>query len=273
MSTPLVWAHRGAPLGQGKLPPENSLTAFRRAVAIGADALEFDLHPTKDGHLVVYHDLLVNHPTAGRVALSDLSLAEVHEIDLDGEGETIPTLRQVIEEFGESVPLVPELKSPDLATARGLDPVATLLTELEATGIFDRVIVQCFNGATLERLSHLKPGLPLLALYRHDQEVDFESIPGNARYLGIPMLKVFFQGHSLVEPARQHGRHIIPWREMALSENPEVFDRLGGFGVKAIMVDDAGAALAHYGRCATGYSCPTPRLEEPLQARRGRRPA
>ena len=50
--TPLVIAHRGASWDE----PENTLPAFRRAIEHGADYVEFDVHPAKDGRLVVVHD-------------------------------------------------------------------------------------------------------------------------------------------------------------------------------------------------------------------------
>ena len=74
---PLLYAHRGASLKC----PENTLPAFERALAAGADVLELDVHPTSDGVFVVSHD-----PTAERVAgvaraLADASWATVSSWD------------------------------------------------------------------------------------------------------------------------------------------------------------------------------------------------
>jgi glycerophosphoryl diester phosphodiesterase len=249
MKTPAVWAHRGAPLGRGTLPPENSLAAFQRAVDSGADAIEFDLHLTRDEHFVVHHDLLLDHPRLGLKAIPDLNLEELKEVALDESGERIPTLQQVVELLqGTSHPFIPELKTPDQARARGLEPVPLLCREIERLEIQDRVVVQCFNAATLDQLRSLNPSLHLLALYRHDQQVRLDQVPGQAEYLGLPMLPVFFFGRELVARAYEQGRKVVPWRDMALSENKEVFDRLAEFGVEAVMVDDADQALIHFGR-------------------------
>ena len=103
--------------------------------------------------------------------------------------------------------------------------------------------------------------------------MDLNHIPGQAEYLGLPMLKVFFFGRELVKDAKAQGASVIPWREMSVSENPEVFKRLHEFGVEAIMVDDAEAALAYYGRCTAKNPCLQPHnSEEPIQARRCRKP-
>lgn len=249
MDTPLVWAHRGAPLGLGILPPENSLSAFKRAAEGGADALEFDLHLTSDGHFVVYHDLTANHPGLGPTPIPDLTLSQVKELRLGDSEERVPSFEEVVSAFEDSsLPLIPELKTPDEARSRGLDPVSVFCREVERLEVSDRLIVQCFHASTLEELRVCKPELRLLALYRHDQLVDLEEIPGEAEYLGIPMLPVFFFGRRLVEKAHSRGVEVVPWRDIAVSENKEVFDRLAEFGVHAVMVDDADQALIHYGR-------------------------
>ena len=223
MTTPLVWAHRGAPLGLGTtLPPENSLAAFRRAVESGADALEFDLHLTRDGHFVVFHDLLADHPSLGPTPVPELTLGQIKEIRLGDSEEKVPTFEEVVEYFRDSGHLlIPELKTPDEARRRGLDPVTVFCRDVERLKVSQRVVVQCFHASTLDELRARKPELELLALYRHDQLVNLDEIPGRAEYLGLPMLGVFFK---------------------------EVFDRLAEFGVHAVMVDDADQALIHYQR-------------------------
>jgi len=250
VTTPLVWAHRGAPLGLGTtLPPENSLAAFRRAVESGADALEFDLHLTRDGHFVVFHDLLADHPSLGPTPVPELTLGQIKEIRLGDSEEKVPTFEEVVEYFRDSGHLlIPELKTPDEARRRGLDPVTVFCRDVERLKVSQRVVVQCFHASTLDELRARKPELELLALYRHDQLVNLDEIPGRAEYLGLPMLGVFFFGGKLVEKAHSRGTKVVPWRDMAISENKEVFDRLAEFGVHAVMVDDADQALIHYQR-------------------------
>ncbi|MBI4560644.1 MAG: glycerophosphodiester phosphodiesterase family protein, partial [Candidatus Rokubacteria bacterium] len=89
----LVAAHRGGAL----LWPENSLLAFRNAIALGADFLEVDAHPSRDGELVVIHDPTLDRTTTGAGAVRDRSLAELRALrlkDKDGKvtDQTIPTL-------------------------------------------------------------------------------------------------------------------------------------------------------------------------------------
>ena len=123
---PLVAAHRGG----ADLAPENTLQAFRAAQgpAIEAELIELDLHRAADGELVVIHDRTVDrvtgagsgcstlqdteHETFGSLAVADLTLAELQELDAGachddgserfpfrGTGVQIPSLRQVLEEL------------------------------------------------------------------------------------------------------------------------------------------------------------------------------
>ncbi|HDH09983.1 MAG TPA: glycerophosphodiester phosphodiesterase, partial [Chloroflexi bacterium] len=73
---PLVMAHRGAGLA-----PENTLVAFQKALDLGADVLELDVHATKDGEIVVIHDETVDRTTDGRGAVKDFTLEELKRLD------------------------------------------------------------------------------------------------------------------------------------------------------------------------------------------------
>lgn len=85
-------AHRG-----GIVPgtPENTLAAFRRAMADGAHVIEIDLRGTKDGAVIVMHDDTVDRTTNGHGRVADLTLAEVRALDAGG-GERVPTYEDVL---------------------------------------------------------------------------------------------------------------------------------------------------------------------------------
>ena len=102
MSRPLVIAHRGASGHE----VENSLAAFRAARALGADAVELDVHATADGALVVHHDEMVDatHHVAHSTA------RQVQELRLSN-GEPIPFLAQALEAAGAALEVFIEVKS------------------------------------------------------------------------------------------------------------------------------------------------------------------
>lgn len=99
MSRPQVIAHRGA----SAQAPENTLAAFRRALDLGVDAVEFDVHLSADGEPVVLHDPVVDRTTDGQGLVRDLPLAVLRRLDAGrwfGEafaGERIPTLAEALD--------------------------------------------------------------------------------------------------------------------------------------------------------------------------------
>jgi len=73
----LVIAHRGA---SGNAP-ENTMAAFRKAVALGATFIETDLQLSRDARFVAIHDATVNRTTNGQGAVHDMTLAELRRLD------------------------------------------------------------------------------------------------------------------------------------------------------------------------------------------------
>src|SRR5712692_7259512 len=93
----LLAAHRGGAL----LWPENSLLAFRNAVALGADFIEFDVHLSRDGEVMVIHDATLDRTTSGSGPVRDRTAAELKALRLkDRSGavtqEPLPTLDEVV---------------------------------------------------------------------------------------------------------------------------------------------------------------------------------
>ena len=101
----MIIGHRGA----AALEPENTLLSIERAMDIGVDAVEIDVHLSKDKELVVIHDATVDRTTNGTGPVSSYTVQEIKRLDA-GKGEAIPTLQEVIDLIGKRVMLVIELK-------------------------------------------------------------------------------------------------------------------------------------------------------------------
>lgn len=101
----MIMGHRGAKA----LEPENTLLSIRRAMEIGVDAVEIDVHLTKDKEVVVIHDSTVDRTTNGKGPIGSYTLEEIKKLDA-GKGEKIPTLEEVIEFVKDKVRLIIELK-------------------------------------------------------------------------------------------------------------------------------------------------------------------
>ena len=90
-SQPLVFAHRGG----CALAPENTITAFDNGLELGADGLELDVHLSKDGVVVVHHDVTLERTTSLAGPVADRTAAE-----LDGVG--VPRLAEVLRRYAET---------------------------------------------------------------------------------------------------------------------------------------------------------------------------
>ncbi len=112
------FAHRG--LWDAK-SPENSLAAFKKAVDAGY-GIEFDIHKTRDGHVVVFHDDTLVRMCGVEGRIEDKTLAELRELRLLGSDQGIPTLQELLALVDGRVPLLVELKGAALDTS--LCPVA-----------------------------------------------------------------------------------------------------------------------------------------------------
>src|SRR3989338_4292016 len=109
MTLTQTMGHRGA----AALEPENTLRSFRKAIEIGVDYVEFDIHRCKSGELVVIHDETVDRTTNGKGFVADLTLQQLKKLDA-GKGEQIPALQEVIDCCKGNVKMQIELKEPGL---------------------------------------------------------------------------------------------------------------------------------------------------------------
>jgi len=160
-----VHAHRG---GAG-LAPENTPAAFRGAIALGVDALEMDLHVTRDGEIVVIHDETLERTTDGVGSVAALTLKELKRPDAGVKfapsfrGERVPTLREVIalvKATGNTrIRLDLELKyHPDRpGTPEDFEP--RVLEILRETGFVLRVNIISFHHPSLATMKALEPGI------------------------------------------------------------------------------------------------------------------
>lgn len=156
-------AHRGA----SAQAPENTMAAFEKAIELGADVIELDLHVSCDGDLVVIHDETLDRTTDGQGPVHVRSLQELKRLDAGrwfGEGfagQRIPTLVEVLDRFAGKVPLALEVKAGS-AFFHGIEErVVSVLRERQ---VMSQVAVASFDHHALLRLKELEPCLRTAAL-------------------------------------------------------------------------------------------------------------
>src|SRR6201993_3287622 len=153
----LVIAHRGA----SGHAPENTLAAFKRAVALGAGFIETDLHLSRDAHFVAIHDETVNRTTNGQGKVHDLTLADLRRLDAGSwfgsefTGERIPTLEEILE-FSRKHDVVFYL---ELKPSGSWGGEHALVGALRTSGEIARTIVISFDATVLGALRKIEPTL------------------------------------------------------------------------------------------------------------------
>ncbi len=216
MPVPQVIAHRGA---SGERP-ENTLAAFARAVDLGADGIELDLHRSADGILVVHHDATL---ADGR-GIAELPWDALSRVRV--RGEPIPRLEQVFEVVAD-LAVHCELK--------GNDTVAATLEVLRRRPP-GRYAVHAFDHRLVEEARRLAPAIPRGVL-----EVSYPVDPtGAARAVDARDLWRHheFVDAALVAAAKSEGRRVIAWTV----NDPAQMMRLARIGVDAICTDQVALA-------------------------------
>lgn len=235
---PLLIGHRGV---RGSLP-ENTLAAFRRAFEAGLDGIEFDVQRTRDGALVLWHDLEAD----GR-RVTALSLAELRAIAPDVA--LLPELLELARAYPGTL-LNPELKLAGAGLrSGGLE--REVARALRAAGVEDRAVVSSFQPLALARLRLSAPELRTGLLYAGE----LPPLLRGGTLAGWLHVDALHPHHPLATPglmarARRRGLMVATWTV----NDPAEVARLVALGVDGIMADDpdelrraAGAAGAPTG--------------------------
>jgi glycerophosphoryl diester phosphodiesterase len=249
----LVHGHRGARARR----PENTLPAFRYALAQGVDVLELDVAVTKDDIAVVSHDPLVNSTICSGsrldIPIRTLTLAQVREYDCGGKrnprfadqqpvpGTRIPTLDEVFA-LGKGNAVQFNVETKIFAAKPELTPGPEEFTKLildcaRRNGMESRFILQSFDPRTLRVMKRLAPSVPRAALFEKQQ--DWMEV---AQEFDATILSPEFHlvTADLVAKAHAAGLQVVPWT----SNQPAEWAALVAAGSDAIISDDPAALIA-----------------------------
>ncbi|MBI3764479.1 MAG: glycerophosphodiester phosphodiesterase [Chloroflexi bacterium] len=249
-ASPLVLAHRGAL----RDAPENTLAAFRRAMALGADGVELDVKLTRDGVPIIMHDATADRTTDGTGRIADLTLAELKSLDagswfdVEFKGERVPRLDEAFEELGSRAIVNVELTN--YATSQdGLE--AKVVELIHRHNLSRRVILSSFNPMSIRRVKQLDPSLPTAIL----------TMPGLAIWLRRVWLAPFVPhearhpersevSEAYMRGCRRRRLRVNAWSPAELDDKPDEVRRLVALGVDGIICNQPEVVNAVLGRAS-----------------------
>jgi glycerophosphoryl diester phosphodiesterase len=236
-----IASHRGGAL----LWAENSRMAFEQTARLPVEQVEFDVHPSRDGRLVVIHDATLERTTDGTGAVCRHGWADLCRLTLKGSGgQRMLLLEEVIEIFRPtSINLRLEIKAgPDRVPYHG--HTARIVAALAAWGILERTALTSFQLGTVAEVPRHGVAMSHVWLVTPDLQTDIglEAVIGLARAQGVPMLGL--RGNRLDEAAvtrvRAAGLGIGGWACNDASLIAKMFD----LGVDVFTTDRPDLAVA-----------------------------
>src|ERR1044071_2487552 len=215
MNTPLIIGHRGA----SAVAPENTMAAFREAIAVGADGIEVDVRLARDGVPVVIHDGTLRRTGGLAQRVADLTWSEIAKVDVGSwfaqsfANETVSSLEELFRLFkSNDLTLYLEMKCESQVEYA---PLAEACCRLIAEyGLKERVLVECFQ---LPALRKIDSGIRTVALFEpsisNPSVLLDQSIINKAQDAGAVALALHHRlaRKSLVSKAKDAGMHVAVW--------------------------------------------------------------
>ncbi len=249
MSIPLIVAHRGA----SSHAPENTLAAFRAAIAVGADGVEFDVQLTKDGVPVVFHDHDLKRIASTREKVRDMTASQMGSVDVGkwfenrtGDpafvGECVPPLTSVLASLGNfRGRIYVELKA-DEGDVRSL--VEAVCDAIKDSPLLPQMIVKSFRLGVMPEVRRLLPEAKTAALFA-PTIMEYlrrkKHIIALARKFGADELSLHrvLATKKLCSLAVDAGMPVTIWT----ADNPKWIERAKHRGVHAIITNDPAKML------------------------------
>jgi glycerophosphoryl diester phosphodiesterase len=229
--TVLALAHRGGAQAPGVDGLENSLRAFRHAVELGYRYLETDVHATRDGVLVAFHDAVLDRVTDGTGAISSLTHDVVRRARIGGV-EPITTLAELFDAF-------PKARfNIDIKAENAVRPLADFI---DARSAYDRVLVGSFSPSRLNAFRRLvgdsvpTSAHPLEVAVHLLLPVELARRFSRAKALQIPHRHkgLLIASKRLIRKAHRAGLHVHVWTV----DDPEEMRELLDLGVDGLVTD------------------------------------
>ncbi len=256
MNTPLIIGHRGA----SAVAPENTMAAFREAIAVGADGIEFDVRLTQDGVPVIIHDRDLLRTGGLSHRIGDTAWSEVAKVDVGSwfarkknlppgsfANETVPSLAELFTLFqSNNSSLYLEMKCDSPAEYAPLAGACCRL--IDDHDLKDRVIIECFQLPALRIVRELDSSIKTVALFEPSistpSVLSDQSIINKAKDVGAIALALHHRlaRRSLIEKAKAVGMHVAVWTV----DDPAWIERARSIGIDALITNDPALLLSAF---------------------------
>jgi len=237
----LIIGHRGA----SAVAPENTMAAFREALAVGANGIEFDVRLTRDGVPVVIHDSTLRRTGGLPQRVADVTWAEISKVDVGSwfsssfANETIPSLAELFTLFqSNNSTLYLEMKSDSTSDQRPL--AEACVKAIDEHSLQERVVVECFQLPALRILKEIDSEIRTVALFEprftspsvlSDQRIIKQALDVGAAALALHHR---LARESLVRKAKDSGLHVAVWTV----DDPAWIERAHATGIDALITNN-----------------------------------
>ncbi len=226
----MIMGHRGA----REIVPENTLAAYGLAIQAGVDAIEIDVHLTRDGELAVMHDAGLERTTDGSGAIHEFTLAELkllnaaakHEGDVDYGVQRVPALQDVYDFVQGKVQINIEIKT-NAGGKRYPGIERKVVDVVRANNAVDYTIISSFDFPTLADIGALAPEITRYAIVSHEYFRSkgagaAEALVSELTGLGLDWVAVnkAYVTPELVQLMQRHGKRVHAW---VINEVPEMW--------------------------------------------------
>jgi glycerophosphoryl diester phosphodiesterase len=224
----MIMGHRGA----AALEPENTLLSIKKAIEIGVDAVEIDVHLSKDKELVVIHDSTLDRTTNGTGPVGNYTLSELKKYDA-GKSETIPTLQDVMDSIDGKIKLVIELKE------KGAE--SFVVEQIRRNRLEDNVYVISFWHRLVKNVKEMDSGIKTGVLLV-GCPVD-TNVAGQA-FADALVMKHTFVDAEFVELSHKKDLKIFIWN----IDDPDLIKAFVDIGVDGIGSNNPGILVDYFRR-------------------------
>jgi glycerophosphoryl diester phosphodiesterase len=233
----IVIAHRGDHV----LVPENTIAAYENGIKNGVDFVEIDLRTTKDSVLVIMHDATVDHMTNGKGKISDLTYAELKNLQvIDKTKDTsriyrIPTFEEVLKTCRNKIYIYLDYKDADVQQAYRM---------IKQYGMEKQIIVYINSSAQFVEWRKRVPAMPLMLSLPEDVKTE-EQLKQFLREAPVDLLDGNYSDYNKVvlEAATKAG--IVAWPDIQGRNEDKNWDSALELGFKGLQTDHPAALIAY----------------------------